>query len=77
MCKFCTKEQKTGECNDSFIGTKIRFGILGVLIHDVYISDGCYLRSSMFTPGSSDCVGGRKKINYCPICGRKLEETKE
>lgn len=73
MCKYC--DLQNGEWTKRVSSS---LGVLGDLTTSLDITTdgeeyfiGAY---SYFSPMDS-CVGDCIKINYCPVCGRKLTEV--
>lgn len=63
MCEYCEKRKEIKSCN--FCG-RAKARIIGTII-DIW-GNGKKIR--LF----KDIYAPRFKINYCPICGRKLEK---
>ena len=72
-CKVCRSEEyligerKLGKFTDSYIGI------------DVYISENRKLTIDVCNEQSTGCSCFQEafvKINYCPMCGKKLTEEK-
>ena len=72
-CKFCG-ELFNGDCNDSIMsGTINKFEVFNGydIFVDLFITDNeleLYLDDS----GENEILKKKIKINYCPICGRRL-----
>lgn len=68
MCKYCDMES----CSDSILSKKKM--VLGAEVwFEVYISGKGDLRLCSEEEYGKPIAS--KKIKYCPMCGRKLEET--
>lgn len=76
-CIYC-KEIFTGNCNESIGKAELKF--VGVddpfLYVDLFINDD---QIEVFGDTANDTIAFKilKKINYCPICGRKLEKESQ
>lgn len=68
MCEFCEKEDEIIEINRK----EIDFGMFGTAILSTDISDGQLYSNLTFIDSSIEGIEIKKKINFCPICGRKL-----
>ena len=73
MCKYC-KEFKTGDCNDSILTGMLKINGVELIGIDVFITDD-YLE--LFVDDAkygSKLYKKKKKIKYCPMCGKKIED---
>ncbi len=68
-CLYCDAE-KGDSPTKSVLFQTLDGGFLGPVILDVDIYD-----DATMSIGLGDEVVGNVKINYCPICGRKLREA--
>lgn len=77
MCKFCNFEERDQQ--EPLSETKLNFGILNNRYNAPRISlsmekwDGKTAMYAWITVGDTN-VHAKKKINYCPFCGRNLNE---
>lgn len=75
MCEYCNGTK--GDSPDkNIIAAEIDFGLFGIghLYTDVFFNeDNKYYLNSVLTTDVCD-YGEYKKIHYCPMCSKKLDE---
>lgn len=75
MCEYC----RTDTLTEPLITFNVNCGIMGKIRNDVSVLEKINLDGSRWFLSSELNTGigvkeKRIKINYCPICGRKLEK---
>ena len=68
-CLYCDAKKGDSPTKPLFFQT-LNGGVFGPVILDIDIYDDATL-----SIGLCDEVVGNVKINYCPVCGRKLKEA--
>lgn len=76
-CEFC-KELFTGSCNDDLFEKKIPVfeGSGFYILLNVYIMDD-ELHSDIYDSDDNSILNLKRKVNYCPMCGRRLINEKD
>lgn len=83
-CKFCKdvpEEKKCGFCTEIINERLLNFELVagsrltGLFKSEVYLQDGQIILLTMNALGDT-IFGLKRMINYCPICGRKLNAIK-
>lgn len=79
MCKYC-RETFTGEANEDLVFRNIKMNGVDVLGFHTFIeyskeTETVYIKSYLDEAVYGQCIAGKNvKINYCPVCGRKLRK---
>lgn len=72
-CEFCSESDNFDDDNNAedIISKPVNLGIIGKYTLDVYIQPKAQLTAYIGTAGGGKDLA-KTKINYCPMCGRKL-----
>lgn len=74
MCKYCVNHKKyDDDVEEKYIISKAVRTFFGSIYFDQYIGQGNELKF-VFTADSEAKVVLKKKINYCPMCGKNLNQ---
>lgn len=73
MCEYC-KENDEKECVAINLIDEQRQGLFDEVVFQLYIDYGKLVMYVDNIGGSQNYFESQKKINYCPMCGRKLSE---
>lgn len=78
MCKYCKIREDDDNCGVYFLNSKpIESPIYPTYIELIMVHNnekGFYL--SAYINGFEGSIEARKRIKYCPMCGRKLNHPK-
>lgn len=71
-CSFCQEESTTGDCNKTIIESQLKLNGQLFVSQEVFVeNEDLVLFVNSYDAGI--CYEfKRKKIKYCPMCGRKL-----
>ncbi len=71
MCEFCENIYENGEINGN---TAFEYGGMSIIEEDCIFKITCIVEDKYENEG---CWTVEQPINYCPICGRKLEPSED
>ena len=72
MCEFC-KNVETGNDYNPIVSSEINLGFAGTLFIDVSLGRGAKMNLDCCMDTKDNNSSKSVKINFCPMCGRKLE----
>lgn len=74
-CAYCEEEKVTGDCNKTIMQLDLKLNGLPMASNEVFIDENCNMIMFLNSYRSGVCYNYKKrKIKYCPMCGRKLHD---
>lgn len=74
-CAYCEEEKVTRDCNKTIMELDLKLNGLSMASNEVFIDENGYMVMFLNSYPSGVCYSYKKrKIKYCPMCGRKLHD---
>ncbi|MBP5593990.1 MAG: hypothetical protein J6Y02_01315 [Pseudobutyrivibrio sp.] len=76
-CLYCEEEKTSGECNKTIMANVLKLNGIPIATNEIFIQNGNEMAIFVNNYMTGQYYDYKtKKIKYCPMCGKKLENLK-